>query len=62
MIIKNASRSALAGATMLLAAMFAGCATVEYSSPGKLSGITVKINRHEVRTSCLILDPEPPKK
>lgn len=27
---------------MLLAAMFAGCATVEYSSPGKLSGITVK--------------------
>ena len=42
MMIKNASRPALAGAAMLLAAMFAGCATVEYSSPGKLSGITVK--------------------
>ena len=42
MIIKNASRPVVAGAAMLLAAMFAGCATVEYSSPGKLSGITVK--------------------
>ena len=42
MIIKNASRPVVAGAAMMLAAMFAGCATVEYSSPGKLSGITVK--------------------
>lgn len=41
-MIKSASRPALAGAAMLLTAMFAGCATVEYSSPGKLSGITVK--------------------
>ena len=40
--MKNASRSVVAGAAMLLAAMFAGCATVDYSSPGKLSGITVK--------------------
>lgn len=41
-MMKNASRSVVAGAAMLLAAMFAGCATVDYSSPGKLSGITVK--------------------
>lgn len=42
MIIKNASRPAVACAAMLLAAMFAGCATVKYSAPGKLADIVVK--------------------
>ena len=41
-MIKNASRPVVAGVAMLLAAVFAGCATVDYSSSGKLSGITVK--------------------
>ena len=42
MIIKNASRPVVAGAAMLLAAMFAGCATVKYSAPGKLADVVVK--------------------
>ena len=42
MIIKNASRPVVAGAAMMLAAMFAGCATVKYSAPGKLADIVVK--------------------
>ena len=38
----NVAGAAIAGAAMLLAALFAGCATVEYSSPGKLGNMSVK--------------------
>ena len=36
------ARTAFAGGVVLLAAMMAGCATVEYSSPGMLRNVTVK--------------------
>ena len=39
---QKATLFAIAGGAALFAAMVSGCATVEYSSPGKLAGITVK--------------------
>ena len=41
-MMKNVHDVVAAGAAALLAAVLSGCATVEYSSPGKLSGIAIK--------------------
>lgn len=42
MMMKNAPIAAVACAATMLSVLMAGCASVKYSSPGKLSGITVK--------------------